>query len=138
MIDIHVHFLIFMCLMSFMFFYAYGRWLFSFEYYWIFHMLEICLFLEICWTKLLWSFELSWDELIMLNMCFSCFLKICAWIYAPMILIVLHSKHSLYKHDLWELCIFFIYFFAHKYHVVILWLWCKILRWLFWVYIHFF
>ena len=30
-------------------------------------------------------------------MCFPCFLKICVWIYASMILIVLYSKHILHK-----------------------------------------
>ena len=51
--------------------------------YWkTFHMLELYLLLESCWIKLLWTFKLSWIVLIMLNMCFSCFLKICSWIYA--------------------------------------------------------
>ena len=62
-----------------------------------FHMLGLCLLLESCWIKLLWSFKLSWDELIIQNMCFPCFLKICAWIYVSMILIVLHLKHILHK-----------------------------------------
>ena len=40
------------------------------------------------------------------------------------------KAHFYIKHDLWDISIFFIYLFTHKYHVVILWLWCKILRWL--------
>ena len=131
MIDIHVYFLIVMCLMSFMFAYAYGKWLLSFEYYWIFHMLEICLLFESWWIKLLWSFELSWDELIMLNMCFPYFLKICVWVCVSMILIVLHLKHILHK--TWfmrDMHTFSSIFFTHKYHVVILWIWYKIFKWL--------
>ena len=64
-----------------------------------FHMLELCLLLESCWIKLLWTFELSWVMLIMLNMCFSCFLKICDWIYSSIILIVIHSKHIYMIYD---------------------------------------